>query len=96
MFWPVLAILRQPEDGQYGPKHVVVHLAIKYAYVTELCLTIYNFQEFSWVLEPIILLLNGMWGFPEGYSSQGMKGEFTDICVKSIPHAFNIPPGPNL
>ena len=39
---PVL--LRQPEDGQYGPKHVVVHLAIKYTYVTQLCLTIYNFQ----------------------------------------------------
>ena len=36
---PVL--LRQPEDGQYRPKHVVVHLAIKY---TQLCLTIYNFQ----------------------------------------------------
>ena len=35
---PVL--LRQPEDGQYGPKHVVAHLAIKYTYVTQLCLTI--------------------------------------------------------
>jgi len=29
---------------QYRPKHVVVHLAIKYTYVTQLCLTIYNFQ----------------------------------------------------
>jgi len=27
-----------------APKHVVVHLAIKYTYVTQLCLTIYNFQ----------------------------------------------------
>ena len=35
--------LRQPEDGQYGPKHVVVYLVIKYTYVTQLCLTIYNF-----------------------------------------------------
>ena len=51
MFRPVLAILRQPEDGQYGPKHVVVHLAIKYAYVTQLCLTIYNFQVCVVILE---------------------------------------------
>ena len=36
--------LRQPEDGQYGLKHVAVHLAIKYTYVTQLCLTIYSFQ----------------------------------------------------
>jgi len=34
-----------------GPKHVVVHLAIKYTYVTQLCLTIYNFQVFLWDLE---------------------------------------------
>jgi len=39
---PVL--LRQPEDGQFGPKHVVVCLSIKYTYVTGLCLTIHNFQ----------------------------------------------------
>jgi hypothetical protein len=35
MLWAILAILRQPEDGQYGSKHVVVHLAIKYIYVTQ-------------------------------------------------------------
>jgi len=39
-----LVLLKQPDDGQYGPEHVVVHLAIKYTYVTQLCLTIYNFQ----------------------------------------------------
>jgi len=37
----------QPENGQYGPKHVGVHLAIKYTYVTQLCLTIYNFQPYA-------------------------------------------------
>ena len=41
---PKPVLLRQPEDGQYRPKHVVVHLAIKYTYVTQLCLTIYSFQ----------------------------------------------------
>ena len=45
--WTTTVLLRKPEDGQYGPKHVVVHLAIKYTYVTQLCLTIYNFQEKS-------------------------------------------------
>ena len=35
--------LRQTEDGQYGPKRVVVNLAIKNTYVTQLCLTTYNF-----------------------------------------------------
>ena len=39
-------ILRQREDGQYGPKHVVAHLAIKYTNVTQLCLTTYSFQDF--------------------------------------------------
>jgi len=26
---PKPVLLRQPEDGQYGPKYIVVHLAIK-------------------------------------------------------------------
>jgi len=51
--------LRQPEDGQYGPKHVVVHLAIKYTYVTQLCLTIYNFQgELNSLRHSLVLLVN--------------------------------------
>jgi hypothetical protein len=33
--------------GQYGSKHAVVHLAIKNTYVTQLFLTIYNFQVVS-------------------------------------------------
>jgi len=37
--------LRHPEDGQYGPKNLVVHLATKYTYVTQLCSTIHSFQD---------------------------------------------------
>jgi len=39
--------------------------------------------------EPITLLLNGSWGFPQGYSSQGMKREFTDLCQGQIANSVN-------
>ena len=42
MFRPVLAIIRQPDDGQHRPKHVVVSITvIKYTSVIKLCLTTY-------------------------------------------------------
>ena len=37
---PKPVLLRQPEDGQYRLKHEVVHLAIKYTYVTQSCLAL--------------------------------------------------------
>jgi len=47
MFRSLLAIIkfpRQPDDGQYRPKHVVVSITvIKYTSVTKLCLTTYLF-----------------------------------------------------
>ena len=39
--------LRQPEHGQYRPKHVVHYTVIKYTYVTQLCLTTYHFPSFT-------------------------------------------------
>ena len=47
MFRPVLTIfrLRQPEDGQYRPKHVVVHyIVIKY---TSCDTVVFDYIQFS-------------------------------------------------
>ena len=38
-----------------------------------------NSDQFWELITP---LLNDSWGFPQGYSSQGMKWEFTDIYGK--------------
>ena len=49
MFRPLLAFIkfpRQPDDGQYRPKHVVVSITvIKYTSVIKLCLTTYLFLD---------------------------------------------------
>jgi len=48
MFRPVLATIREPEDGQYRPKHVVVHyIVIKY---TSCDTAVFDYIQFSIVL----------------------------------------------
>jgi len=53
----ILSPLRQPEDGQYRPKHVVVHyIVIKYtscATVVFDCIQFSNFQKGFWARNQI-------------------------------------------
>ena len=76
----ILSSPRQPEDGQYRPKHVVVHYiqSLNTPHVTQLCLTTCHFPSFTHIM--------GMTRFLDIYIGDlclcsVLVGHLLEICV---------------